>query len=389
MAQDKDQNTLNVPPLRFPGFTDEWKKVPISNISNILCGYAFEGNIIVESETPKKLLRGVNITEGVIRHSNDVDRFISGEISHKLDKYILQRGDLVIGMDGSKVGRNSAVISIDDAGSYLVQRVCRLRSNPIIISLIFHQVNNPRFHKYVDNVKTSSAIPHISQGDISKYMISLSCSAEENSKIIRLLNCLDERIATQNKIIDNLQSLIKGLREQLLRKWSQDALKVRLGDICKITTGKLDANAMEEDGIFPFFTCAESPYTINSYAFDTEALLISGNGANVGYINYYNGKFNAYQRTYVLDNFTENIQYVRLYLKSYLPQRISLEKSTSNTPYIVMSTLSDMLIALPNKSIRDKIYNIINSLETKLRIEEEVFSHIAQTKNYLLSKLFI
>ena len=175
----------------------------------------------------------------------------------------------------------------------------------------------------------------------------------------------------------------------MLRKWSQDAPKVRLGDICKITTGKLDANAMEEDGIFPFFTCAESPYSINSYAFDTEALLISGNGANVGYINYYNGKFNAYQRTYVLDNFTENIQYVRLYLKSYLPQRISLEKSTSNTPYIVMSTLSDMIIALPNKAIQDKIYNIINSLETKLRIEEEVLSHIAQTKNYLLSKLFI
>ena len=184
-------------------------------------------------------------------------------------------------------------------------------------------------------------------------------------------------------------SLIKGLRDRLLREWSQDSPKVRLGDICKITTGKLDANAMEEDGIFPFFTCAESPYSINSYAFDTEALLISGNGANVGYINYYNGKFNAYQRTYVLDNFTENIQYVRLYLKSYLSQRISLEKSTSNTPYIVMSTLSDMIIALPNKAIQDKIYNIINSLETKLRIEEEVLSHIAQTKNYLLSKLFI
>ena len=80
----------------------------------------------MEYETPNKLLRGVNITEGIIRHSTDVDRFISGEISPKLDKYILQSGDLVLGMDGSKVGRNSAIISEDDLGSYLVQRVCRL-----------------------------------------------------------------------------------------------------------------------------------------------------------------------------------------------------------------------------------------------------------------------
>lgn len=146
---------------------------------------------------------------------------------------------------------------------------------------------------------------------------------------------------------------------------------------------------MEDNGIYPFFTCAESPYLINSYAFDTEALLISGNGANVGYINYYKGKFNAYQRTYVLDNFNENIQYVRTYLKSYLPKRISLEKSTSNTPYIVMSTLSDMIIALPDKTIQYKICNMINSLETKLSIEEEVYSDLILTKKYLLSKLFM
>ena len=112
--------------MRFPGFTDEWERLPISYLSDILCGYAFDGNSIVEYETPNKLLRGVNITEGIIRHSTDVDRFISGEISPKLDKYILQSGDLVLGMDGSKVGRNSAIISEDDLGSYLVQRVCRL-----------------------------------------------------------------------------------------------------------------------------------------------------------------------------------------------------------------------------------------------------------------------
>ena len=60
---------------------------------------------------------------------------------------------------------------------------------------------------------------------------------------------------------------------------------------------------MKSEGLYPFFTCAEEVYRIDNFAFDTEALLISGNGVNLGYIHYYKGKFNAYQRTYVLNDF--------------------------------------------------------------------------------------
>ena len=82
----------------------------------------------------------------------------------------------------------------------------------------------------------------------------------------------------------------------------------KLGKFCNITTGKLDANAMTTNGKYRFYTCASEYFYINNFAFDTEALLISGNGANVGYVHYYKGKFNAYQRTYVLDAFSENIK---------------------------------------------------------------------------------
>ncbi|HHF2284398.1 TPA: restriction endonuclease subunit S, partial [Haemophilus influenzae] len=72
-----------------------------------------------------------------------------------------------------------------------------------------------------------------------------------------------------------------------------------LKKVCNfISTGKLNANAMDENGIYPFFTCNEKPYKINNYAFDMEAILISGNGSQVGHLNYFKGKFNAYQRTY-------------------------------------------------------------------------------------------
>jgi len=214
-------------------------------------------------------------------------------------------------------------------------------------------------------------------------------SISEQKKIANFLSLLDERIATQKKIIEDLKKLKSALNEQLLNKFCRGVKRFRLGDICKIVTGKLDANAMIENGKYPFFTCAEIPSSIDSYAFDTEALLISGNGANVGYINYYSGKFNAYQRTYVLDRFTENIQFIRLWLNIHLPKRIAIEKSTSNTPYIVMSTLSDMQISLPDNCVQKRISETLNSFESKLSLETKVLLKFTQLKQYLLSQMLI
>ena len=212
---------------------------------------------------------------------------------------------------------------------------------------------------------------------------------KEQDKVARLLSLFDERIATQSKIIDKLQSLIKGIAQHSIRELINGWEHVRLGDICKITTGKLDANAQVENGQYPFFTCAERPFNIDSYAFDTEALLISGNGANLGYINYYKGKFNAYQRTYVLDHFSVNIQYVKWALKVLLPQRIAIEKSSSNTPYIVLSTLADLKIPIPNNSKQNHIADLMMSFERKLSTQLALSDLYNKQKQYLLRQMFI
>jgi type I restriction enzyme, S subunit len=136
-----------------------------------------------------------------------------------------------------------------------------------------------------------------------------------------------------------------------------------LGDMCKITTGRLDANAMVPDGKYRFYTCARNFYRINDFAFDTEALLVSGNGANVGYVHYYIGKFNAYQRTYVLDAFKENIFFMYQYLTERLAERIELEKNAGNTPYIVMGTLSEMTIQVPPLPEQEKIAAVLGAVD--------------------------
>ena len=162
----------------------------------------------------------------------------------------------------------------------------------------------------------------------------------------------------------------------------------KLGDFSSITTGKLDANAMVEGGRYRFYTCAREFYRIDHYAFDTEALLVSGNGANVGYIHYYNGKFNAYQRTYVLNNFEENIGYIKLYLDRYLKKRILQEKFEGNMPYIVLSTLKDMPISIPLLKEQKKIADFLTAVDERIGVSEKKLELLEAYKRGVMQKIF-
>lgn len=146
---------------------------------------------------------------------------------------------------------------------------------------------------------------------------------------------------------------------------------------------------MVERGKYPFFTCARECYTIDNYAFDTDALLISGNGANVGYIHHYTGKFNAYQRTYVLDQFTENIDYVHVFLDRFLNPRIDAEKKAGNTPYIVLSTLSDMEIFLPDETTMGNIIKMFARIDKHIESSNQILECFILLRKGLMQQLFI
>lgn len=173
---------------------------------------------------------------------------------------------------------------------------------------------------------------------------------------------------------------------QCKTKWKRK----KLDSICNyITTGKLDANAMVEGGEYRFYTCAENHYKIDTYAFEGQSLLISGNGANVGYIHYYNGKFNAYQRTYVLQNFDENIFYIKHYLKAYLKDRIAKEVNAGNIPFIKLNTLTDMNIQYPeSKDEQQKIADILSTCDEVIEKTEETIEKYKQIKAGMMQDLF-
>lgn len=206
-----------VPEWRFPEFRDsgEWNLKPIGEKVDLMSGYAFKSEEILEDESGTPLMRGINITEGFVRHNQDIDRFFTGK-TEEIEKYRLQINDLVIGMDGSKVGKNSSLITQCDEGALLVQRVARLRAkSTVTIEFIFQHINSSKFHSYVDKINTSSGIPHISAQQIKDFKIRFPAEIEEQQKIADCLTSIDNLIIDQAKKIEALKAHKKGLMQGL------------------------------------------------------------------------------------------------------------------------------------------------------------------------------
>ena len=209
-------------------FTDraDWKNYCINELCDILTGYPFEGNTI-KSKGKNALMRGINITEGYIRHSQDIDRFFDGDAS-VLSKYRLNLNDLVIGMDGSKVGKNSALVTNKEIGALLVQRVARLRSTDIdTIKLLLQLFGSNRFFKYVDNIKTSSAIPHISLADIKQFVVALPTNEHEKNLLSSFCELVREHITLTQSQLYKLHQIKSACLQSMFPQEGESVPKVR------------------------------------------------------------------------------------------------------------------------------------------------------------------
>ena len=139
---------------------------------------------------------------------------------------------------------------------------------------------------------------------------------------------------------------------------------------------------------YPFFTCDASPYKIDKYAFDTEAIIISGNGSKVGHLNYYKGKFNAYQRTYVLDNFIKtNVFYLYQYLKMVLRPYVMEKSRKGSVPYITLPMLTSLEIPVPSLSVQQGIVSILETFEASITNLEAQLAQREKQYEYYRNKL--
>jgi restriction endonuclease S subunit len=162
-----------------------------------------------------------------------------------------------------------------------------------------------------------------------------------------------------------------------------------LGSLCKIRTGKKDANDGASDGQYPFFTCAENHIFSNSHSFDAEAILIAGN-ANVGQTRYYCGKFEAYQRTYVLTDFSGiSVPYLYTVLNAKLRESLLAQVQVSAMSYIKLPMLQEYALAVPpSLPEQQKIAECLSSVDELMAAQARKVDALKTHKKGLMQNLF-
>lgn len=153
-------------------------------------------------------------------------------------------------------------------------------------------------------------------------------------------------------------------------------MKIKVGNITKIKTGKLDANASSPDGKYPFFTCSKDPLKINTYSYDCECVLVAGNGdLNV---KYYNGKFDAYQRTYIIEDNSNGLlymPYLYYFLEGYI-EELRKQSIGGVIKYIKLGNLTDALIELPSIEEQKYIVNLMNTSSELIDLRRETINKL-------------
>lgn len=243
-------------------------------------------------------------------------------------------------------------------------------------------------HKNILPYLTSGTRSKLNKSEMYKIGIAIPNSKSEQTAIAQVLSDTDALIEKLEQLIAKKQNIKTAAMQELLKPKEGWVVK-KLGEVCKrITTGKLDANAMKPDGEYRFYTCAKNYFFIDNYAFDDEALLISGNGEYVGYVHYYKGKFNAYQRTYVLTGFSIDVLFLKYYLDNFLAARIDVEIYTGNTPYIRRDTLTEMNIYFPKEqSEQTRIAQILTDMDNEIEALEEQLEKYKMLKRGMMQVL--
>lgn len=168
--------------------------------------------------------------------------------------------------------------------------------------------------------------------------------------------------------------------------------KVKLGEITSIKTGKLDSNAAVSNGIYPFFTCDPSTLSIDKWAYDTEAILLAGNNASGNYTaKYYKGKFNAYQRTYIIETLNPQFASVRFmaYAMNQQLQLLKVMSTGSTTKFLTMKMLTQLTINLPQIEIQHCIANILSRYDSLIENYQKQIKLLEEAARRLYKEWFI
>jgi len=374
MAKIDDSVKKKVPELRFKGFTDDWEERKLSTESTITAGGDIDKSKLKEvGEYP--IFANALTNDGIVGYYDSSYRVEAPAVT------VTGRGD-VGNAKARKVNFTPVV------------RLLAVKSNHDV-DFLENAINN---HKVLVE---STGVPQLTAPQLGNYKIFFP-TGEEQQKIGSFFKQIDDTIALHQRKLAMLKELKQGYLQKLFpqngSKFPQlrfagfaDAWEQRkLGDITKISTGKLDANAMVENGKYDFYTSGIKKYRIDVAAFEGPSITIAGNGATVGYMHLADNKFNAYQRTYVLQEFLVDRSFIFSEIGNKLPKKIKQEARTGNIPYIVMDMLTELKLSIPqNNSEQQKIGSFFKQLDYTIDLHQRKLDLLKEQKKGFLQKMFI
>ena len=317
--------------------------------------------------------------DAVVSNGNEIVIPSSGETSVDIARasWIAQKG-IIIGSDLNIIRPTSSV-------------------HPLFLAL---SLSNNQVKYNLAKVAQGNSIVHLYNNNLKKVNIYFPNIVEQN-RIGNILNSISNCINLHERKCEELALIKKALLQKLFPKKDEINPEVRyknfndaweqrkLGEVAHIETGKLDANAMVENGKYDFYTSGIKKYRIDIPAFKGPAITIAGNGATVGYMHLADGEFNAYQRTYVLTKFLANRHFIFSEIGNKLPRKIQQESRAGNIPYIVMDMLTDLQLFLPSIAEQEKVGELLNKLNSLITLHQRKLEKLKQLKKFLLQNMFI
>ena len=244
--------------------------------------------------------------------------------------------------------------------------------------------------KYLFYVLQAARIPNLGYSRHFKAVKELEIRMHPRKKqdeIVRVLEQVDSLIGQRQNEIMQMDQLVKSRFFELFYDKGYPVLK--WNEVFSTTTGKLDSNAAVVGGEYPFFTCSKETLRIDKYAFEQEALLLAGNNAAGKYdVKYYNGRFNAYQRTYVLE-LKENWSY-RLFQCQLEDKLEYLQQQSLGglTKYLTLKILGELSFIIPPKELQNEFEVFVAEVdESKLAVKQSL-EKLETLKKSLMQQYF-
>ena len=386
MANNNNTKNLNVPNLRFPEFKGEWKEAPLTKYLE------FKNGLNTDSKKFGKGVKFISIMDILNNQYITYDNII-GLVNVDIEiqkRYEVNYGDILFQRSSETIediGRANVYLDNKPAifGGFVIRGKKIGNYYPEFFKYL---LSSPTARKKVIVKGAGSQHYNIGQEGLSSILLHFPPLQEQN-KIAQFLCLLDHRIATQNKIIEKYESLIKGIRYYILEESTHYNY---LGNLCNIIKGQqVNLDNLLKHGKYYVMNGGTQPSGYyNSYNTDAGTISISEGGNSCGYVQYNKENFWSGGHCYTLQNIKSELteKYLYHYLKSNEKMIMALRVG-SGLPNIQKKDLMSLRIPIPAKENQKKISCLLDSIEDKISIETNMLKHDIRQKNYLLRQMFI